>query len=47
MPKNVGVAGYAEDFWHMLSGKSTSEDASYLLDDVLVKTKIVVNLRGI
>jgi len=24
MSKNVGVAGYAEDFWHVLSGKYTS-----------------------
>ena len=34
--KNVGVAGYAEDFWPVQSEKQTSDWSSYFRDAILV-----------
>lgn len=40
--KNVGVAGYVEDFFLCYQGKLVGEDGSYLMDDVLVSNAFAV-----
>ena len=44
--KNAGAAGCAEAFASVLSENQASEEGSYLMDDVLVKNGLAINMAS-